>query len=127
MNPLIEPFSLSLLGKLAQVGFFFLFCYGAPSQLRPAPTPVQYYAKPLPPRPAPTQAPLAVLVGPLLVSGSRGRCDARLAGALYTVNEWPDRWVRRTGLTPQLSNPSLGPPPPTCRPLPWTGSQAQKQ
>lgn len=115
-------------GKTGSGWIFFLICYGAPSQLRLARTLCSIMLSPSRPSPpSPRQAPLAVLVGPLLVSGSRGRCDARLAGALYTVNEWPDCWVRRMGLTPNPPKPSLGTPPPNCRPLPLTGSQAQKE
>lgn len=72
--------------------FSSLTCYRAPSLLRPEPTPVQYYAMSLsPPPPAALGRPRWAF----LVSGSRGRCDARFAGALYTVNERPDCGVRR--------------------------------
>lgn len=82
---------------------------------------MQYYAKSLsPPPPAALGRPRWAF----LVSGSRGRCDARLAGALYTVNERPDCGVRRV---PQPSKAFPGSPLlPIVSFLPSTGSSTQR-
>lgn len=80
----------------------------------PEPTPVQYYAMSLsPPPPAALGRPRWAF----LVSGSRGRCDARFAGALYTVNERPDCGVRRVPSPPKPSPSSNCLLPPLDREL----------